>query len=171
MKSARIELIIAALLALAAIGGYAFWYMSVSAKEAEVASLSEQVAAKEASGARSAEARGEAAGLMEQAAYVSSRILLPADAVSFLESLEKTGKSYGAAVKVASVDDSKKSAGTITISLSINGSFDAVERTLGALEHGTPAATAKSMTFTSQGEGTWSAVGTLTVLTPITSSP
>ncbi len=167
MKSARIHIVIAALLLIALIAAYVGAYLLISGKTTEVRSLAEELAVKERAGAKNAAARDEAATLAESEAYVAGALLATGDAVAFLERLERTGKAYGATVSVASVDDSAKGSGMISVALSISGSFDAVMHTLSAIEHEKPATAVKSVTFSS-GDGGWIVSGIFTVATKIT---
>lgn len=164
MKSARLHLIVSAILALAAIAAYGAWYMFVQQGSQETATLSNELAGKEATHAHAQVSKGQEVVLADKQAFTATHLLATADAVSFLERLEGTGRTLGAKVSVASVDDAHKDSGSLDISLSISGSFDAVMRTLGAIEHGQPAAVAKSMTL-SGGGATWSASGVITVAT------
>lgn len=164
MKSARIHIVLAALVLLALIGSYVGAYLLISRKTAEVRSITEELTAKEAAGAKNATVRDEAATLADSEAYVAEELLATGDVVAFLERLERTGKTYGAKVSVASVDDSGKGAGMLSVSLSISGPFDAVMHTLSAIEHERPATAVKSITFSS-GDGGWTASGIFTVAT------
>ncbi len=162
MKSARIHFVIAVIVLVALLGGYAAAYLLIDQKSAEVRAIAEEVATKERAGVKNAAARDEAAALADAEAYVALELLSTADAVAFLERLERTGKTYGAKVSVASVDDSAKTSGVISVSLSISGSFDAVMHALSAIEHERPATAAKSVTFSSA-DGVWTASGIFTV--------
>lgn len=167
MNTSLIQLIVAALLTLGAAGAYAGGYWLVEHARAEAVTLAGQIAEKEAQSARSSSARTALAELSDKEAFVAAHLVATTDIVSFLERLEAAGKEFGATVSVASVQDSSAKDGTIVLSLSIEGSFDAVMRTLGAIEHGPFANAAKSVTLNSDGLG-WRAVGSFVMgtLTP-----
>lgn len=164
MNSARLHLILAALFALIVIGGYVAWYLAVQGASDTATSFASDLATKEAVHSHAQASRDEELGLADKQAFTTTHLLNPAEAVSFLEHLEATGRPLGAKVMVVSVDDSQKANGSIDIALSVSGTFDAVMRTLGVIEHEVPATTAKTMTLSGSG-GSWSAVGTVTVAT------
>lgn len=171
MKAPMIQLGAALVLALAALGGYVLWYGYVQGLETQAASLAADVAAKDADRAQAASARSAEADVSEKERFVASHLVLPSDIVSFLESLENTGKSLGADVQVASVsDETAAAAGTISLSLSVSGPFDAVMRTLGAIEEGPYAAAARDLSLDTANGQDWTAAGTFVVGTSATST-
>ncbi len=169
MKPAALQLVVAVIVAILAIAGYAFWYGQVKALDAEAAGLVTEIAAKDVERTRSASARSAEADLASQESFIASKLVATADIVTFLEGLEATGRTYGATLRVASVTGGDNSPdGRISLSLSIVGSFDAVMRTIGAIESGPFASMVQDLSLdTSDGE-TWSATGIFIIGTAIT---
>lgn len=164
MKPSIIQLGISILIAAAALGGYVFWYGYVRGLDASSAALAGEIAAKDRERAHAVSARSAEAELAAQEALVASHIVASADIVSFLERLENTGKQFGATVHVASVSDqAKASEGTIALSLSVAGSFDAVMRTIGAIEEGPYAVTVQDLSLDTPDGSQWSATGVFVV--------
>jgi Tfp pilus assembly protein PilN len=168
MKNAPlVHLVIAGVVALALLGGYVVWLNVVERQRTELATLQSEIAQKDAERTRSFTARSAESDLAETEAFIASHIVQKDNIVSFLEALENTGTAYGAQVDVASLSgDDAASAGRISLSLSITGSFDAVMRTLGAIEHGSYANMVKNITLDTAGaDDVWSATGVFVVAT------
>lgn len=160
MKPAALQLAIMSVVALLAIAGYVLWYEQVTALDAEAAGLVTEIAAKDAERTRSASARSAEADLAAQEAFVASHLVATGDIVAFLEGLEATGRAYGATLRVASVTGGENSPeGRISLSLSIAGSFDAVMRTVGAIESGPYAGMVQDLSLDTPDGETWSATG------------
>jgi len=170
MKAPLYQFAAALLVCLLVIGGYVAWYFTVVGTRDAVASLAADVAAKEAESVRASSDRASAGALAEDEAFVSAHLLAPGDIVGFLERFEATGKTVGATVSVASVDDTQEAQGSIDLSFSVTGSFDAVLRALGALEHGPYASRTKTVSLSQAGDG-WEAAGVMTVAIVATSTP
>lgn len=168
MKQAPlVQVVIGSLTALLLVGGSVYALHIVKQLSSESAALRSEIAAKDAERARSTSVRSGETELVATESYVASHFLKTEDIVSFLEELESTGTTFGAEVNVASLSgDDSASSGRISLSLSITGSFDAVMRTLGAIEHGSYANMVKDITMdTGGGDGTWSATGVFVVAT------
>lgn len=164
MKPHLVQLGVAIAVALAALAGYTLWYGAVKQLDADAASVATEIAAKDAARARTVSARSAEAGLAEQEAFVAGHLVAPADIVPFLERLEKAGKEFGASVHIASVSDqAAASDGRLSLSLSVTGSFDAVMRTLGAIEQGTYAIAINDLSLNTSDQATWSATGLFVV--------
>lgn len=162
-RPALINAGIALLVALAAIGGYFILLSQVNAREQEARDLSSQIQQKSSARAASLASREAAGGLAAAEAFVDARFVPEDDIVSFLEELEATGRRLGASIDIASVSDPQ--GGRITVALAIEGSFEAVMRTVGAIEHGSKASAAHSLTLDAIGEGRWRAAYTMEVAT------
>lgn len=155
---------IALLAALCAAAGYAFLFSQVSALSEEAHALSSDIAAHTSTHAAALAARDALAELAEDEAFVMSRFVSSADIVPFLERLEGRGAPLGSEVRVVSVSDTAAE-GKVTVALSISGSFDAVVRTLGRIEHDAFAGASRNVALDAS-EGAWTAAVTLDVLTP-----
>lgn len=162
--NALIPLFIALILLVLASVGYGLWYASVSTLSTQAASLAADVAAKNDDVARIANAKAALATLSEEEATLEQYFVSTKDVVSFLEELQATGKSLGTKVDVVSV--AAEDAGTaphLTLSLKIEGSFDAVIRTLGAIEFASRAITVSDVSIGINGKANWIATGSFTV--------
>lgn len=127
-------LVSAALLALA-LALYAVWYAAVARHAAEAAALRVEQLERSAAGGRAAQARRALESLEGEEARVYAHLVSPDDIVPFLESLESVGEGLGTQVDVVSVGGAPAGAGRITLSLRVTGTFEAVMRTLGAIEY------------------------------------
>lgn len=160
-----VALVLAGILA----AGYVFEQLAITNASARAAELAGEIAAKEASFSGAANARSVLAELEANESFVRTRFVRPGDIVGFLEELEQSGRALGSTVTVTSVAQANKE--TITVALSIEGSFDAVMRTLGALEYGTHAVRTNSVTLDRSLEGSWRAVGTFELGADTTTDP
>lgn len=159
-----INLIAVAVLCLLAIGGYALWYGIVANKSAEAAELRSRLGAHGEAGNRAAFARSALAELGPKEEETYRHLVAADDIVPFLEGLETTGDRLGSSVEVISVTNSQ-TGDALALSLRITGSFDAVMRTLGAVEYQTYDTVLTSLTLdTLPEEGSaWSAAASFTV--------
>lgn len=163
-----IQLVLAIILFLGVLGAYMFWYASVGRLSVEAASLSDEIRTKSQDSARVAAARVALESLAEDEAAMRAYLVREQDIVSFLGTLEETGAALGASVEVVSVAaDTKNERGQLALSLKIAGPFDAVERTLGAIEYGPYDSAIQSVTFdtviTEAGNAGWTAAATFTL--------
>lgn len=147
-RSSLIQLAIALAVLASVFGAYAFWYSLVGKSSVEAAALSEEIRTKSQDSARVAAAKVALESLAEDEAAMRAYLVREKDIVPFLSTLEDTGTSLGAGVEVISVSaDSKSERSHIQLSLKITGSFDAVLRTLGAIEYGPYDSAIQSVTF------------------------
>lgn len=163
-----IHLLVAALLLVGVLGAYAFWYASVGRLSVEAALLSEAIRTKSQDSARVAAARVALESLSEDEEAMRAYLVREQDIVPFLGALEDTGASLGATVEVVSVAaDTKEERERLVLSLKILGSFDAVQRTLGAIEYGPYDSAVQSVTFDTvpkeAGSAGWTAVASFTL--------
>jgi hypothetical protein len=93
--------------------------------------------------------------------------------VAFIDNLEALGRVSGAAaIKVLSVSTGDVSAQpTFTFSLSIKGTFDAVMRTIGAIEYAPYAISISSLSIGQDAKNDWHANLTFLVGASTTSTP
>lgn len=127
-----VELVIMAVI----IVGYGFWYAAVSAKSAVVAGLQDQITAKTETATRIAAARAAIAEIAGDEAVVQGYFVSETGVVAFINGLEAQGQKQGTTVSVLSVStDTKDTQSTLLFSIAIKGPFDAVMRTVGAIEY------------------------------------
>jgi hypothetical protein len=116
---------------------YSLGYFFVSHASTKAATLASDVRAKTTQLERAARAHVALSTLEDSEADLQHYEINKADIVPFLESIQSTGRPYGAVVNVSAVADEKD--GThprVALSLTISGTFDAVLRTVGVIEYG-----------------------------------
>lgn len=136
MKYHFFHLAAALMVAIATLVGYGFWYATIADESAVVANLQNQIIAKTETMSRIVSARASLTEIADAEAAVQSYFVPETGVVAFIDGLEAQGKTQGTAVNVLSV--SAGSAGTqpiFVLSLAIKGTFDAVMRTVGAIEY------------------------------------
>lgn len=157
--------LLVALGVLAVVSGlYALWYYEVQQEARKSGELQAQIHTTIESAVTAAETSDTLAELaVDEAAIEGYRIKL-ADIVSFLERIEGTGRALTSSVEVVTVADKPGSDGRMMITIRVIGTFDAVLRTLGAIEYGPYDSKITSLTFdTPTNGGAWTAVTTLSV--------
>lgn len=174
MKSSFIQLALACAVCITALIFYGFWYAAVSAKSIGVAKLeSEIVAAIEATG-RAASVRAALAKITSEETVVQSYFVPETSVVAFINDLEARGRQQGTLVNVLSVSaGSETKQPMLVLALTINGAFDAVMRTVGAIEYAPYALSISEISLGQEdGKGNWRAnlklrVGSLSANTTI----
>ena len=136
MRSPLIHFLTALAVGIAVSAGYIVWYGMVSEKSRQVAELESQIIDANKNVSRIALARAALAEIANDEESVRGYFVSEAGVVAFINSLEQLGLSQKAAVSVLSVSTGgSPSAPTLLFTLAINGTFDAVMRTVGAIEY------------------------------------
>jgi hypothetical protein len=159
-RTPLIHLIAAGLFLLAAIAAYAFWYRHVNALSSEAAELSAQLQTLGDAGGRASSVRRDLEEVGRQEADVYRRFVGTDTIVTYLEAVEATGRGLGAKVTVVSVADAPARAGhppELQMAFQITGSFDAVMRTLGAIEYQAYDTTLSNVTLDTPTGDNWTA--------------
>lgn len=152
MKSSLAHIALAGVLCAIAIIGFGFWYSVIETKSIEVANLESQIDTKTETSNRIASARASLAEIAGDEAIMQSYFVPETGVVAFITDLEALGRSQGATVSVLSVSKGGSSTQPMLIfSLTIKGTFDAVMRTVGAIEY-SPYDLSTSMLFVGQDE-------------------
>lgn len=155
-----IPLAISAAILIGAGALYGVGYYTLNNLTKKAASLESDIQTKTALLNRATRARTQLTSLESEEATINQYSVGKEQVVSFLEAVEGGGRALGSHVDVLSVNDQVVDGHSrISLSLSITGSFDAVMRTLGAIEYSpydgviesvnldsTPTATGKSWT-------------------------
>lgn len=149
MSKTYFQLISAAALFAIVLIGYALWYHALGSVSGELADLSAKVAAQNRSAAQAIAAEDELAKLSAEEGAIHGYFVSTSDIVSFLEALQKTGSALGAKVSVTSVSANAAPRPHLDLALTISGSFDAVMRTIGAIEYGPHDIVVKTLTVDS----------------------
>lgn len=136
MKSPFIHIVFVCSVCAAMIVGYGFWYSVIENKSTAVANLENQIVTKTKTAARIASVRASLAEIAGDEASMQNYFVPETGVVAFITDLEEQGHKQGTTVSVLSVSTSGAGAQpTLTFSLTINGAFDAVMRTVGAIEY------------------------------------
>lgn len=175
-RSPFIHVGIAAAIVLASLAIYTAWYENVKNVSARAVSLQSEINSKESETGRAVAARDALGSFTTDGSATNAHFVAEKDVVPFLQEVQKFGTSVGAKTTVASVaaDDNTLDP-SIRLSLSISGTFDAVMRTLGIIEH-SPYAMRTEMFDMKADESSasqWTARAVLLVSTPLaaTSTP
>jgi len=136
MKSYIFHFVITIVACAAILTGYSFWYAVIAEKSASVANLQSQIDTKTETARRIASARAMITEIEGDEAIVQSYFVPKTGVVTFIDNLETQGREQGTAVNVLSVSTGTDgSQPTLTLSITVNGTFDAVMRTIGAIEY------------------------------------
>lgn len=136
MKSPLFHVVVVGLACVGLVLGYGIWYASVENKSIAVANLENQISTQTAAEGRIISTRASLAEIAGDEAALQNYFVPETGVVSFIDSLEAQGKTLGAAVSVLSVSvSSARAKQTLMLALTIKGTFDAVMRTVGAIEY------------------------------------
>jgi hypothetical protein len=143
--------------------GYGFWYAALSAKSVAVASLQERIQARTESVKRIALAREALSEIAGDEALMQNYFVPENGVVAFIDILEGKGRAQGVVTNILSVSQGTAKQPTFELSLTLAGTFDAVMRTIGAIEYA-PYKLSVTKLLVTQGEvGNWRADLTLLV--------
>lgn len=173
MKSTFIQLILALVVCTAALVGYWVWYGTVASTSAAVTALQSQIDTKTRVASRMATTRSALAEIVGDEAVVQNYFISETGVVAFIDGLETLGRTNGAtAVNVLSVSTDGASAQQMfKFTLSIKGTFDAVMRTVGAIEYAPYAISISSLSIGQDTKNDWHADLTFLVGASATSTP
>lgn len=117
---------------------YVVWLYSVSQVSASIRMTQEEIATARQESLQNTKTKEALLALSSNAEVIRGFFVEKESLVSFLETLSKTGTALGSTLEIMSVSDSKDAQGNprIVVALKIQGSFDNVVRTVGALEQG-----------------------------------
>lgn len=164
MKSHIIQLIIASVLFATACTLYGLWYGHITDMSAQVVAIQNDIDSKTAAAGRLASARTALSEITQDEAQVESYFVSQNSVVSFIDWMENLGKSLTSTVNVLSVSTGGTPTQPILIfSLSIKGTFDAVARTVGALEYAPYNISISKLAFGAEDKQQWHADLTLLV--------
>jgi len=177
MRSPLAHLLLALVISIAAIASYGAWYAAVSNKSKEVADLQGQITAATQSIGRVASARAALAGIADEEAKVRGYFVPESGVVAFINDLESRGLAQKAAVTMLSVSTGGTAARpTLLLSLSLEGTFDAIMRTVGAIEYAPYDLSISTLSVGWEDKNTWRAdlnlvVGSVSTKTASTTAP
>lgn len=144
--------------------GYGAWYAFVGAKSARAVEVQNQIDVKTQTALRISSARAALAEIADSEATVNSYFVPESGVVDFIDSLEKKGGVLGSSVNVLSVSaGTNKAHPTLVVTLTVKGTFDAVMRTVGAVEFSPYDLTVSALALSQNEKGVWNANMTLTL--------
>ena len=118
------------------LGAYGYVYNRVSARSVQANTLSQQIKNQNDATVKAALAQTELTQLSTQQAAITQYFISTSDVVPFIEKIQAIGKFLGADVQVVSVAAAPASPyGHLNLSVSITGTFNAVAKTVGAIEY------------------------------------
>jgi hypothetical protein len=165
MKSTVLHVSIALGICLVSIGAYAYGYAYVADESARAAELSMNIDTKKATVDRASFIKAALLKLGEDEARIKN-YFVSEDIGAFVSGLEEIGKSLGVQVAITSVGEGKDSGRPVLlVAMRMQGTFDAILRTMGAIEYAPYAITVNNANVSSVGgeEAPWSATVTLMV--------
>lgn len=172
-----IHLSIALLVSILSITFYLWAYDHVAYKSRLVAQLEQTIQTQTEATSRMSSARNALAELNDSEAQIASYFVQEAEVVNFITDMEGQGKALGTLVRVSSVEKVEtESHPTLSVSLIVTGSFDAVMRTVGAIEYAPYHLSVTKFSLTKNEENTWQAnleiyIGSVPLAATVSSSP
>ena len=165
MKSPHLQLFSALAIFIAAAVGYGFWYTAVATKSTAVASIQAQIRTETATADRIASARAALAEIAGDEAAVQGYFVSQNAVVSFIDGLEALGSAQKTSVNVLSVSAGADASGhpALTLALTVTGSFDAMMRTVGAIEYAPYDLSIMTLSIAQNQKSVWQANLTLSV--------
>lgn len=158
MKSSAIHLVVWVCISVAAVAGHGLWYSVIAKKSAGVADLQSQINAKTETAARVALARTALAEIAGNESAVQSYFVSEAGVVLFIDHLESRAREQAAALEVLSVSVGNSAAQpTLVVAITVRGTFDAVLRTVGAIEYAPYSVSLSKLSLVGEGKNLWGA--------------
>lgn len=158
MKSPLIHLAIALVICALALSGYGLAYRAILTKTSDIAALDGSIAAKTASINHLTTTRAALSEITSYEEAIQSYFVSENGVVGFIDNLEALGRAQGTKVNVLSVSpDSGAQQSALGFSISITGTFDAVMRTVGAIEYAPYAISISTLSVGQDAKNAWHA--------------
>ena len=158
MKSHFFHLIATLVICVVVLFGYGLWYSAISAKSAAVANLQSQIEEKIETMSRVASAHLALAEISGAQSSLRNYFVPETGVVSFIDGLEAHGEALGTTVRILSVSKgSNLGQPSLIFSISIKGTFDAVVRTVGAIEYAPYNLSISQFSLARDGKNIWQA--------------
>lgn len=158
MKSTLSHLIVSLVLCVSSVVAYSAWYATLSAKNATVTGLERDIRSKTEAASRIFTTRTTLANVANSETIVRSYFVQETGVVSFIDALEDRGKDQRTAVKVLSVStEGAPEQLSLILSLTVEGTFEAMVRTVGAIEHLPYALSVTALSITHDAKNAWRA--------------
>lgn len=148
---------------------YVAWLYHVSTISESIRSTEAEIVLAKKTSVEGEKARATLIALSKNAEVIQKYFVDKESLVSFLEELGESGRRLGATLEILSVSDAKDGNGfpRINLAIKIEGSFDAVMRTVGVLEQGPYDSKVEQLTIEErkldQAGAPWTATLTLSV--------
>lgn len=164
MKSSLIHLVVASIVCVAALAVFGVSYATLKAKSIAVTTLQNKIDAKTESISRATATRAALEEITGDEAAVQGYFVPETGVVAFIDDLQSRGRQLGARVDVLSVS---VAGGTVhpalMLTLTATGTFDAVMRTVGAIEYAPYDISILTLSSGEINKGAWHADLTLSV--------
>ncbi|HUX81017.1 MAG TPA: hypothetical protein VMV38_01700 [Candidatus Paceibacterota bacterium] len=173
MNSSLTRLFSALAVAVMAVIGYGVWYSVVSAKSAEVANLQNQITTATNSVNHLTSDRTALTEITTAEGQIQSYFVPESGVVAFINYLQASGLTQKATVTVLSVSTgSSDTLPSLLFSLTIQGTFDSVMRTVGMIEYAPYDLSISSLSVKKNDKNTWQAALSFSVgSVPIAPAP
>lgn len=136
MKQSLTDLAIACVVAGVVGAGYMAWDSAVIAKSTLVANVEHRIAVKTEAASRITSVRAALAEIEGDEQTIQNYFVSKSRIVSFIDEVEQQGRRLGATVGVLSVSSvDTPEYPVLSLTFAIEGTFDAVMRTVGAIEY------------------------------------
>ncbi len=136
MKTSLIHFSIALIVFITTFSVYGFWYSAIAKKSTTVAMMESQIKTKTETASRIAAARVALADILGSETKMQNYFVSESEIVAFINDLEARGRAQGTRVAVLSVSTASEDGHpTLTLTLKVIGTFEAVMRTLGSIEY------------------------------------
>ncbi|MDP2594231.1 MAG: hypothetical protein Q8P36_02755 [bacterium] len=171
MKSVT-PFVISVILLVLALTGYASFRNVVADKSVAVDSLSGEIQQRSDATNRIVAARSALVELAENEVVVKNYFVSQASVVSFINDLQGRGSVLGTAVDITSVAaTSDKQHPMLRLTINVQGTFDAVLRTLGSIEYAPYDLSITRLSLSLDAKGVWVASADLSVgSTPVSAT-
>jgi len=164
MRPSIIHFLIALAVTVGTLAGYGVWYAAVSSKSREVADVQNQITVATENVSRITAARAALAEIAGDEAKVQDYFVSESGVVAFINALESIGLAEKAPVSVLSVGAGGTPVRpTLQLSLSLRGTFDAVMRTVGAIEYSPYDLSVTSLSVGQEAKDSWHATLSIVV--------
>lgn len=158
MKSPFAHFVFALLIAVLASRWFGVWYATVSNMSAVAAQVQNQIAGANENVQRIASARAALTEIAGDEASVRDHFVAEENVVTFVNDLEARGHAQGVTVSAQSISKNTTSSGPVLlVALSLEGTFDAVMRTIGAIEYAPYAVSVSALSVEQGAADAWHA--------------
>ena len=157
MKSPFSHLGIVFIICTGLVAGYCFLYSVIVTKSVAVVETQNQIDAETETASRSASVPAIIAKIADDETAIQKYFVQENGVMAFINTIEALGKTQGTTITVLSVSADGGAHPTLLVSLSLEGTFDAVVRTVGAIEHAPYDISLSKLSLKQDGANSWHA--------------